>query len=62
LDEWWGAPVDLDFYFMRTAELSVELEAAGFRVTAALERVPYEPHEGPTRRGYLLVERLPTTT
>jgi len=57
LDEWWEQPVDLDFHLMLTDDVVAELTAAGLVVDAVLERSPYEPHEHPTRRGYVLAHR-----
>lgn len=57
LDEWWEHPVDLDFHLMQTGDVVAELTDAGLVVDAVLERSPYEPHEHPTRRGYILAHR-----
>ncbi|MEU8761429.1 methyltransferase domain-containing protein [Streptomyces sp. NPDC048659] len=56
LTEWWGHDVDVDFHFLRPAEVAGALRAAGFRVEAELERAPY-PHEAETRRCSLLARR-----
>jgi SAM-dependent methyltransferase len=57
LDEWWGRPVDLDFHLFTSAMATAEITRAGLVVDAVLERSPYEPHEHPTRRGYILAHR-----
>jgi SAM-dependent methyltransferase len=56
LDEWWDQPVDLDFRFLRPAEVTARLERAGFRVEATLSRGPYAT-EADTQRCYLLARR-----
>jgi SAM-dependent methyltransferase len=53
LDEFFGAPVDLDWFFHPRATVERALAAAGFSVEVSLERVAYES-EHPSRRGYLL--------
>jgi hypothetical protein len=57
VDEFMGQPVSLDFRFIETSDLEVELGAAGFEVMMTLERGPYEPHEASTRRGYVLARK-----
>lgn len=57
LDEWWDHKVDLDFHLMRTDDVVAEMTRAGLVVNAVIERSPYEPHEHPTRRGYVLARR-----
>jgi SAM-dependent methyltransferase len=55
-DEWWGHEVDVDFRFLEPLVILEELEAAGFVLELAAERVAY-PDEGPTRRAYLMARR-----
>lgn len=56
-DELCGVPVDLDFRFHQPAALAAQLNDAGLRVDAVLERRAYTPHEVDTRRAYLLARR-----
>jgi phosphoglycerate dehydrogenase-like enzyme/SAM-dependent methyltransferase len=60
LDEWWHKPVSLDFYFYRLEAVLAGLREAGFEIEEATERAPYEPHEHPSRRGYVLARRQPS--
>jgi SAM-dependent methyltransferase len=55
LDEWFDAPVDVDFRFFTTAQLVDQLTAAGLAVEAVLERAPQA--EESTRRTYVLARR-----
>lgn len=58
LDELWGQPISLDYYFYRPETLASLLEAAGFTVEAQIVRAPYAPdveHQSP--RGYLLARK-----
>ena len=57
IEEFFGEPVALDFWFYTPAAVSAALEAAGFTITATLERAPYAGHEVETRRCYLLAEK-----
>ena len=57
LTSWFDVPVDLDGYFLDPAKIAAELEAAGFEVTATLERQPIPALEYPSRRCYLLAQR-----
>ena len=57
LDEWWGKPVSLDFYFFSPGDMEGYLRRAGFEVEAVLERAPYEGVEHPSRRGYILARK-----
>jgi SAM-dependent methyltransferase len=56
-DEWWDRPVSLDFRFLQPAAIEESLAAAGFAVDMSLCRRPYEPHEYPSRRAYILARR-----
>ncbi len=53
LDEWWGEPVSLDFFFLDPAEIAHELGAAGFVVEEVIEREPYPAIEHQSRRAYV---------
>lgn len=57
LEEFFDHPVSLDFWFYTTAVVTAALQAAGFSVTATIEREPYAGHEVETRRSYLLAEK-----
>jgi SAM-dependent methyltransferase len=57
LDEWWGKQVDIDFHFYERAALERQLEAAGFRIEARIERQPYTAVEHPSQRAYLLARK-----
>ena len=57
IEEFFGEPVALDFWFYTAAHVSAALEAAGFSVVATVERAPYAGHEVETRRCYLLAEK-----
>jgi SAM-dependent methyltransferase len=57
VDEWWGAQVDLDFYYLDPAEVSAGLAAAGFVVMARTDREPWPGAELASRRSYLLCRR-----
>ncbi|MGH3647441.1 MAG: class I SAM-dependent DNA methyltransferase [Micromonosporaceae bacterium] len=56
LTDWWEQRVELDFHFLDPAEVTADLAAAGFTVTARLDR---QPHAGeyPSTRSYLLATR-----
>jgi SAM-dependent methyltransferase len=54
-DEWWEKPVSLDFHFYQPEILARQLEEAGFRIEAKIERAPYAGSvEHPSQRGYML--------
>ncbi|MBI4510740.1 MAG: methyltransferase domain-containing protein [Deltaproteobacteria bacterium] len=57
LDEWWGRPVDLDFWFYSRELVEGLLQEAGFEIDARLERTPYPEAEYPSPRAYLLARR-----
>ncbi len=57
LDEWWGRPVALDFYFFERAAVERQLEDAGFATEARIERQPYASVEHPSRRAYLFARK-----
>jgi SAM-dependent methyltransferase len=53
LDELWGHPVALDFFFFTAEEMTGYLRSAGFRVEEVIERDPYPDLEYPSRRAYI---------
>ncbi|MFL6197425.1 MAG: class I SAM-dependent methyltransferase [Thermoanaerobaculia bacterium] len=53
LDELFEQPVSLDFHFLLPGTVMAALQSAGFVVTEAVEREPYEGAEYPSRRCYL---------
>jgi len=58
VDELWGCPVSLDFYFFRTEQVTAELKAAGFEIDEVIEREPYAPEvEYQSRRAYIFARR-----
>ncbi|HLX48677.1 MAG TPA: class I SAM-dependent methyltransferase [Streptosporangiaceae bacterium] len=54
---WFGEPVQIDGYFLDPAEVTRDLEAAGFSVMATTVRQPWPGIEYPSRRCYLLAQR-----
>jgi SAM-dependent methyltransferase len=54
---WFGEPVQIDGYFLDPAEVTRDLEAAGFSVMATTIRLPWPGIEYPSRRCYLLAQR-----
>jgi ubiquinone/menaquinone biosynthesis C-methylase UbiE len=54
--QWWGHEVDVDFRFLEPGHVADEIESAGLRVEARLERLNY-PEEVETTRAYLLARR-----
>jgi ubiquinone/menaquinone biosynthesis C-methylase UbiE len=60
VEEWWGAEVDLDFYYLDATEVVDGIEAAGFTVTARTDRSPWPGVEHQSRRCYLLCQRPST--
>jgi SAM-dependent methyltransferase len=57
LTTWFGEDVELDGYFLGPADVTGDVEAAGFTVTATLIRSPSPGVEYPSRRCYLLAQR-----
>lgn len=55
--DWWGYPVDLDFHLYDRETVEGAVMAAGFAVTAWLDRQPYTEVEYPSRRAYLLARK-----
>jgi ubiquinone/menaquinone biosynthesis C-methylase UbiE len=54
---WFGKSVELDGYFLDPDDVARELSAAGFTVTAQLQRQPITDVEYPSRRCYFLAQR-----
>jgi SAM-dependent methyltransferase len=57
LTTWFGEPVELDGFFLDPAEVSADLESAGFAVMAEAVRRPLPEVEYPSRRCYVLAQR-----
>jgi len=57
LDEWWGEPVSLDFFFFQPDEIADHLRNAGFVVEEQIERAPYPDVEHQSRRAYILARK-----
>jgi SAM-dependent methyltransferase len=57
LDELWGRPVALEFFFFEPDVVRRELESAGFVVEEIIERSPYPEVEYPSRRAYLFARK-----
>jgi SAM-dependent methyltransferase len=57
LDEWWGQEVSVDFFFLRPAEVTGWLTAAGFEVEEVVERDPYPDVEHQSRRAYVFAHK-----
>jgi SAM-dependent methyltransferase len=57
LPAWFGEDVELDGYFLEPADVTADVEAAGFTVTATVVRSPCPGIEYPSRRCYLLAQR-----
>ena len=59
VDDLWGCPVNLDFYFFPTQQVKSFLEAAGFKIEEVIEREPYSPEvEYQSRRAYVFAQKL----
>ncbi len=58
LRNWFGRSVELDGFFLDPAQVVAELQSAGFALVAQLQRQPSSGVEYPSRRGYLLAQRL----
>jgi SAM-dependent methyltransferase len=57
LDEWWGHPVSVDFFFFQSEEMATYLRAAGFEIEEIIERDPYPDVEHPSRRAYIFARK-----
>lgn len=62
IDEFLGAPVNLDFVFFTRSEMEDHLDTAGFELVWARQRGPYPDVEAQTERAYLLARRPETVT
>jgi SAM-dependent methyltransferase len=58
LDELFGAPVNLDFWFHDPVAVIGAMRAASFAIMEHVEREPYEDAEYPSRRCYLLARAV----
>jgi SAM-dependent methyltransferase len=56
--DWWGTSVELDLHFLDPAEVTADLVAAGFAVMSRTDREPWPSVEHPSRRSYLLAQRV----
>ncbi|HZE71966.1 MAG TPA: class I SAM-dependent methyltransferase [Pyrinomonadaceae bacterium] len=57
-DEWWNKPVDLDFIFFETDEMTGYLAKVNFELQEVIERSPYRDVEYPSRRGYIFARKI----
>lgn len=57
VDELFGCPTSLDFYYHQPDDVLAALRAAGFTLSARLDREPYADIEHQSRRTYLLAAR-----
>ncbi len=57
LEDWWGCPVSVDFYFHPPATIAGHLTSAGFEIEEIVERDPYPEVEHPSRRAYIFARR-----
>ncbi|MEV4238473.1 MULTISPECIES: class I SAM-dependent methyltransferase [unclassified Nocardia] len=58
LTDWWGHQVDLTFHYLDPSAESEALATAGLALEARLDREPHPDAEHPSRRSYLLVQRV----
>ncbi|WP_433623932.1 class I SAM-dependent methyltransferase [Nocardia sp. CA-120079] len=58
LTDWWGHQVDLTFRYLDPGAESEALATAGLFPAARLDRAPHPDSEHPSRRSYLLVQRV----
>ena len=58
VQEMWGQPVAMEFFFFQPSVVRRHLEAAGFEVEEIIEREPYAPEvEHQSRRAYIFARR-----
>jgi ubiquinone/menaquinone biosynthesis C-methylase UbiE len=58
VEDLWGCPVSLDFYFFAVEQVTAELRAAGFEIDEVVEREPYAPEiEYQSRRAYIFARK-----
>lgn len=58
LTSWFGQSVDLDAFFLDPAVVTADLTAHGFSLVAEVHRQPMTELEYPSRRCYLLAQRV----
>ncbi len=57
VDELWGQPITMNFFFFKTAEIRKALEMAGLAVNEVIERAPYPEIEYQSRRAYIFAQK-----
>ncbi|MBN1428734.1 MAG: class I SAM-dependent methyltransferase [Anaerolineae bacterium] len=57
MDEWWGKPVSVDFYFFTSGDMKGYLATAGFEVEDVIEREPYPEVEYQGPRAYFFARK-----
>ncbi|MGA9354679.1 MAG: methyltransferase domain-containing protein [Terriglobales bacterium] len=58
VEDLWGRPVSLDFYFFGVEQVMAELRAAGFEINEIVEREAYAPEiEYQSRRAYIFARK-----
>ena len=57
LEDWFGEPVSVDFFFFRPQEIKERLSGAGFVIEDVIEREPYPDVEYPSRRAYVYARK-----
>ena len=57
LEDWFGEPVSVDFFFFRPEEIKERLLAAGFVIEDVIEREPYPDVEHPSQRAYVYARK-----
>jgi hypothetical protein len=58
LDTFFEKKVDIKFYFLETEKILKLLSRSGFNIISALERFPYPNVEYPSKRAYILAEKI----
>jgi SAM-dependent methyltransferase len=57
-EELWGRAISMDFFLFPTLEIQGFLEAGGFAIEEAIERMPYGPDvEYQSRRAYIFARK-----
>lgn len=57
VDELWGHPIHLDFYYFTSDEVTGYLSSAGLQIEETIERDPYPEVEYQSRRAYLFARK-----
>jgi hypothetical protein len=57
LTNWFGESVEVDVYFLESADVVRDMEAAGFTIMSTLVRQPLHAAEYPSRRCYIIAQR-----